>query len=111
MPPQPVKPWDGVRPAKEYGSIAPQNPMAAGPIFHVEQSQDEDCLFLNIWTPGPDDARRPVMVWIHGGAFTIGSGSDAMYEGGKLAARGDIVQVTINYRPPVTPACWTRWSP
>ena len=98
MPPQPAKGWDGVRPAKEYGTIAPQNPMAAGPIIHAEQPQDENCLFLNIWSPGLDDARRPVMVWIHGGAFTIGSGSDAMYEGGKLASRGDIVQVTINYR-------------
>ncbi len=98
MPPQPVKPWEGVRPTKSFGPIAPQNPMEGGLIMQVEQVQDEDCLFLNIWTPGLDDARRPVMVWIHGGAFTIGSGSDPMYDSGSLAARGDVVLVTINYR-------------
>ena len=98
MPPQPVKSWDGVRPAKEFGPIAPQNAMIGGPIVQVEQPKDEDCLFLNIWTPGPDDKKRPVMVWIHGGAFTIGSGSDPMYDNGSLADRGDIVLVTINYR-------------
>ena len=97
MPPQPVQPWDGVRPAKEFGPIAPQNEMV-GPIVQVAQKQDEDCLFLNIWTPGPDNAKRPVMVWIHGGAFTIGSGSDPMYDNGSLANRGNIVLVTINYR-------------
>lgn len=98
MPPQPTEPWDGVRPAKKFGAIAPQHEMLAGPIVHVEQAQDEDCLFLNIWTKGLDNARRPVMVWIHGGAFTIGSGSDPMYDNPSLATRGDIVLVTINYR-------------
>ncbi len=98
MPPQPVKPWEGVRPAKQFGPISPQNEMAAGPIIQVEQPQDEDCLFLNIFTPGLDDARRPVMVWIHGGAFTIGSGSDPQYDSSSLASRGDVVLVTINYR-------------
>ena len=62
------------------------------------QEQSEDCLFLNIWTPGTDAAARPVMVWIHGGAFTIGSGSDGLYDGAMLASRGDVVVVTINYR-------------
>ncbi len=98
MPPQPVKPWDGVRQTKEFGPISPQNPMVGGPMTQVEQAQDEDCLFLNIWTSGLDGARRPVMVWIHGGAFTIGSGSDPMYDNPGLATRGDIVLVTINYR-------------
>jgi para-nitrobenzyl esterase len=98
LPPQPVKSWDGVRPAKEFGPIAPQNPMAGGIIIQEPQPQDEDCLFLNIWTKGLDDARRPVMVWIHGGAFIIGSGTEAMYTGGKLASYGDVVLVTINYR-------------
>ncbi|OGO00388.1 MAG: hypothetical protein A2Y58_05815 [Chloroflexi bacterium RBG_13_51_52] len=101
MPPQTVKPWDGVRPAKKYGSYAPQNPMPVAapgmPVFEKEL-QDEDCLFLNIWTPGLDDARRPVMFWIHGGAFIIGSGTEPFLEGGKLAKRGDIVLVSINYR-------------
>lgn len=98
MPPQPVKPWSGVRPAKRFGSIAPQNAMVGGPITQIPQPQDEDCLFLNIWTQGLDEAHRPVMVWIHGGAFTIGSGSDPMYDTGTLAKRGDVVLVTINYR-------------
>jgi para-nitrobenzyl esterase len=100
MPPQPVKAWSGVRPAKKFGAIAPQNPMpmaAPGmPVF--DEPKDEDCLFLNIWTPGLDDARRPVMLWIHGGAFIIGSGTEPFLEGGKLAKRGDIVLVSINYR-------------
>lgn len=96
--PQPVKAWDGVRPAREFGPIAPQNPMVGAVILQEEQPQDEDCLYLNIWTPGLDDARRPVMVWVHGGAFIIGSGSEAMYRGGNLAAYGDVVLVTINYR-------------
>ena len=98
MPPQPAKPWSGVRPAKKFGPIAPQNMMAGGPIMQVPQPQDEDCLFLNIWTPGLDNASRPVMVWIHGGAFTIGSGSDPMYDSDRLPKRGNIVLVTINYR-------------
>ena len=98
IPPQSVKPWSVVRPAKQFGAIAPQNVMMAGPIVQVEQPQSEDCLFLNIWTPGLDNARRPVMFWIHGGAFTIGSGSDPMYDSDVLAKRGNIVLVTINYR-------------
>ncbi len=100
LPPQPVKPWQGVRKAKEYGSIAPQNPMIDRILeaFHKEEPEDEDCLFLNIWTPGLDDTRRPVMVWIHGGAFNIGSGSQPTYNGSNLAARGNVVIVTINYR-------------
>jgi para-nitrobenzyl esterase len=91
MPPQPVKPWQGVRPAKQFGAIGPQNAMTVGPIIQVEQPQSEDCLFLNIWTPGLDNGRRPVMFWIHGGAFTIGSSSEPMYDSGALAAKGDVV--------------------
>jgi para-nitrobenzyl esterase len=98
MPPQPLEPWRGVRPASEFGTIAPQNDMPDGPKIRIEQAQAEDCLYLNIWTPGLDKGRRPVMVWLHGGAFTGGSGSDVSYEGGYLATRGDVVVVTINYR-------------
>ena len=100
LPPQPVTPWEGVRPAKEYGAISPQNELPGGEIIpgKIEQPQDEDCLFLNIWTKGLDNERRPVMVWIHGGAFIIGSGSDAAFRNSNIVDRGDVVLVTINYR-------------
>ncbi|MFC1838907.1 carboxylesterase/lipase family protein [Thermodesulfobacteriota bacterium] len=100
LPPQPVAPWEGVRPAKEYGAISPQNELPGGEIIpgKIEEPQDEDCLFLNVWTKGLDDGRRPVMVWIHGGAFIIGSGTEAMYRNGNIVTRGDVVLVTINYR-------------
>lgn len=101
MPPQPVQSWSGLRPALKYGAISAQNVMprvGPGVPSFADQPQSEDCLFLNIWTPGLDDARRPVMYWIHGGAFIIGSGSESFFEGGTLAKRGDIVLVSINYR-------------
>ena len=92
--------WSGVRPAKAFGNVSPQNPLALDllPAFKIAEPQSEDCLYLNVWTPGVDGARRPVMVWIHGGAFTIGSGSQSLYESTRLAKRGDVVVVTINYR-------------
>ena len=58
----------------------------------------EDCLYLNIWTPKPDNKKRPVMVWVHGGSLTSGAGSMDMYHGNKLAERGDVVFVNFNYR-------------
>ena len=64
----------------------------------IEQAESENCLNLNLWTPGLDGARRPVMVWIHGGGFTIGAGSQEIYDGSILAQRGNVVIVTINYR-------------
>src|ERR671916_3207496 len=67
--------------------------LGAGPI-----EMGEDCLALNVWTPACDGARRPVLVWIHGGAFVNGSGSTPWYDGTSFAARGDVVCVTINYR-------------
>ena len=99
LPPQPVEPWQGVRQAKRFAMTAPQNPMLGGPGPEGEpEPQSEDCLYLNIWSPGLDNKRRPVMVWIHGGAFSIGSGSSPMYEGSVLARRNDVVVVTANYR-------------
>jgi para-nitrobenzyl esterase len=101
MPPRPVKPWRGTRQVKNFGAIAPQVlmpiPIPGAPRYE-EMRQDEDCLSLNIWTPGLDDARRPVLFWIHGGAFIGGSGCEFFLENGTLPRRGDIVLVSINYR-------------
>ena len=102
MPPQPVEPSRSTRDASKSGPISPQNLMPAGAMpgqrQYPEEPQAEDCLFLNIWTPKPDNERRAVMVWIHGGAFTNGSGSSPMHPAGTLAKRGQIVVVSINYR-------------
>ena len=98
-PPQEVEAWTGARDATEFGPIAPQLPSPLEQILGSrELEMSEDCLYLNVWTPGLDDARRPVMVWIHGGAFTTGAGSIPWYDGTSFATRGDVVVVTINYR-------------
>lgn len=92
--PQAPDPWTGVRPAREFGPSSLQ----AGGLVVAPQPFGEDCLYLNVYTPAADLARRPVFFWIHGGAFAIGSGGEPVYDGGRLAARGDVVVVTINYR-------------
>jgi para-nitrobenzyl esterase len=98
-PPRPVEPWAGVRDAKRFGPAAVQTRDLIGPSVGFDQPESaEDSLTLNVWTPGTDAARRPVLVWIHGGAFTIGSGSQRVLDGATLARRGDSVVVTINYR-------------
>ena len=86
-PPEPPESWSGVRDATQHGCSAPQMAMALEkvmPGFDVGE-QSEDCLYLNVYTPGADAARRPVMVWIHGGAYTLGSGSQKMYDVRELA--------------------------
>ncbi|MBW2413250.1 MAG: carboxylesterase/lipase family protein [Deltaproteobacteria bacterium] len=97
--PQAAEPWSGVRDASSFARTAPQGERAIGflPAGKPEE-RSEDCLYLNVFTPGADDARRPVLFWIHGGGFTGGSGSGPMYDGAHLARRGDVVVVTINYR-------------
>jgi len=97
--PEPPEPWSGVRSATEFGASAPQRdlPIQIFPGWDVGR-QDEDCLYLNVTTPAADGGGRPVMVWIHGGGFTLGSGSQAMYDVVPLVQRGDVVVVTVNYR-------------
>ena len=99
-PPQPCQPWKGIRKAQTFGASPPQPDTGIKEIaeFCVDGPRSEDCLFLNIWTPGTDGAARPVMVWVHGGIFTMGSGSQASFSGHILASRGNIVVVTLNYR-------------
>ena len=67
------------------------------PIFDIKDCS-EDCLYLNIYTPACDQAQRPVLVWFHGGCYTAGSGTQALYNGGSLALQGDLVVVTLNFR-------------
>ncbi len=94
--PQPLEAWGGVREATEFGPISPQ--ASTGSFGTLTGPMSEDCLTLNIWSPSADDARRPVMVWIHGGSFVTGSGSTPWYNGTAFATQGDVVVVTINYR-------------
>jgi len=94
-----VTQWDGELDATEYRAQCPQS------MGIVEQAlgasavpTDENCLHLNVFTPGCDAAARPVLVWIHGGGYTSGSGSMNWYNGSTLCERGDVVVVTLNYR-------------
>ena len=98
-PPQTVVAWQGVRDCNEFGPACPQEPYPAASLYAREpEPMSEDCLYLNVWTSDLDDgAKRPVMVWIHGGALTRGSGSRPTYDGTALAQKG-VVLVTINYR-------------
>lgn len=107
LPPRPPKPWTGVRSTRSYGLVAPQdkgngrlNDDEAFLFQWNDSVEGEDCLRLNVWTPGiADKARRPVMVWLHGGGFAAGSGNDLpAFDGHNLAKRGDVVVVTLNHR-------------
>lgn len=84
--------WTRTLDATDYAAAAPQS-------GNEEAATSEDCLFLNVWTPGlRDGAKRPVMFYIHGGAYSHGSGSSPLYDGTRLCRRGDVVVVTVNHR-------------
>jgi len=110
-PPAPVVAWTDERSAESFGPICPQNPSMMDALFGGDSERwDEDCLYLNVWTTSPaasdevpadesvtDHGPLPVMVWIHGGGFEMGSGSSPLYDGTQFAHSG-VVLVTLNYR-------------
>ena len=105
--PQPVVPWEGVKVMDTFGAIAPQPGNAPGTFYGDEfywegtPEESEDCLFLNVWAPsktlGNPDAKLPVAMWIHGGAYMNGYGNEVTMDGTAWAERG-VIMVTINYR-------------
>ncbi|HEY5952316.1 MAG TPA: carboxylesterase/lipase family protein [Kofleriaceae bacterium] len=101
MPPRAARSWTGERDATRFGAVAvqsrdPRIAMLSGVGEKIVSS--EDCLTLNVYSPAADGKQRPVVVWIHGGAFVMGSGSTPLYDGASFASRHDLVVVTINYR-------------
>lgn len=97
-PPEPAAPWSGVRDGSLYPNRAPQEPLPDNllPVGGLKGRADEDCLYLNVHTPAADTARRPVLVWIHGGGYRLGSGNDTDFS--RWVRDYDTVVVSINYR-------------
>jgi para-nitrobenzyl esterase len=102
MPPEKPQPWTGVKDTVELGHRSPQGASTLIPevaAVDANEPAGEDCLVLNVWTPSAASGhKRPVMVWLHGGGFTSGSGGFKIYDGVNLAARHDVVVVTVNHR-------------
>src|ERR1035441_5185849 len=95
--PQPVAPWKGVRKAATFGARCMQGAIFSDMVFR-DPGPSEDCLYLNVWTPGKSAAARlPVMVWIYGGGFQAGAASEPRQDGENLAKKG-VVVVSMNYR-------------
>src|SRR5262249_32484581 len=123
---QPVQPWNGIRSIAEWGPRCVQS-SRLGDLDPLNKRMDEDCLYLNVWTPATSSSQSlPVMVWIHGGSNLNGAGSQPEFDGSHLASKG-VVVVTINYRldvfgflahpegprnrariHPAITGCWTR---
>ena len=97
--PEPPEPWTEIAEATAFGPACPQPPLPNIPL-DLGAPQGEDCLSLNIWASSDTEpgARKPVMVWLHGGAYVLGSSGQALYDGRRLAGSGDVVIVTLNYR-------------
>ncbi|MCM1145272.1 MAG: carboxylesterase family protein [Blautia sp.] len=101
--PEPVEPWDDVFLATNYGYVCPlldmPKPNGELTVPHRYWVMNEDCQNLNIWTPGLDDKKRPVMVWLHGGGYYGGSSIEQVaYEGGNMSKFGQVVVVSLNHR-------------
>jgi para-nitrobenzyl esterase len=98
-PPQPAAPWTDKLDGSAFGPKCPQFKSSLGGIPpKYDDTTSEDCLTLNVWAPTTITSPRPVLVWVHGGGFTLGSGRENVYEGTNLSAAGDAVVVTLNYR-------------
>jgi para-nitrobenzyl esterase len=106
MPPTKPRSWSGIRSSMYYGQVCPQGARSGWKndeesfMFEWDDGQPgEDCLRVNMWTPGADTRKRPVMVWLHGGGFSAGSGQELKaYDGESIARRGDVVLVSLNHR-------------